>query len=343
MNAVTKKNKRLGGGNPDNTSLLRVGVVGAGHMGSYHINVLSHFNDIVFLGIYDLDLKRAKKIAGEYNIHAYSTLTSLLKEADAIILATPTSTHYNLARLILEAGNHILIEKPLTANIEEAHELSKLATEKQLKLFVGHVERYNGAVQELENLVTNPYCWESRRVGPGSRRIEDSGVGLDLLIHDIDICLRTFKGEIASMFASSVNVPASGAYEDVINAQLTFADGSLATFFASRLSHRKERSLTITTADHTLLLDFTTQDIHLYSSGEAVITTLPKEIRYQQQSSVKRLMIHKANPLELELRDFIASIYQDKPVDNTVDLKTLDLTLKLIAQAKERSYPVANA
>ncbi len=312
---------------------LHIGVVGVGHMGAYHVNVLKTIKDIDFVGIHDLNMERAHAIGSEYSVPVYKELSELLKVTDAVILATPTSTHYELAAVILAAGKHVLVEKPLTAGIEEAERLFALATQKNLKLFIGHVERYNGAVQELDKLVTQPYCWESRRVGPGSRRIQDSGVGLDLMIHDIDICLRTLKSKVTSAYARGIYLHASGRYEDAISAQLTFANGCLATFFATRLSHQKERALTVTNDHSSLILDFTTQAIHIHRLGQAMVTTHPQELRYKQQASVERLFIHKANPLVLELEDFIATVRQDIPINSAMELQSLAITLQLVEQA----------
>lgn len=310
-----------------------VGVAGVGHMGKYHVNVLSQIKNAHFLGVYDRDQEEARKVAREFNVSSFSHLEELCDQVDAVILATPTSTHYDLGKKILEADKHLLIEKPITDNLSKAEELISLAQTRKRKLLIGHVERYNAAVQELEKLIEEPYFWESRRVSPNtSGRIFDVGVVLDLLIHDIDILLRLMKKKVVKISASGNRVLSD--HEDAVQTILQFENGTVAGLVVSRLHHLKERLLRITQKDGTILLDFTTQDISIYRNGQSQVTTSKGSIRYQQHSSVDRMFIHKENPLKLELEHFIKLISEDIPNDNLLDLKTLEISLEIIRQVK---------
>lgn len=310
---------------------IRIGVAGVGHMGKYHVNVLSQIKNIHFTGVYDTDQEIAKTVSSEFNVANYSSLKDLYQHADAVILATPTSTHYELGKEILLAGKHLLIEKPITDDLAKAQELIDLAQAKKQKLLIGHVERYNAAVQELENLIKEPYFWESRRVGPNtSDRIFDAGVVLDLLIHDVDILLRVMKKKVVSISASGNKV--FNDNEDVVQSVIKFENGTVAGLMASRVHHLKERQLWITQKDGTILLDFTTQDISIYRNAQSQVTTSKGSIRYQQHSNVERMFIHKENPLKLELEYFVKLIHEDLPNDNELDLETLKISLEIIRQ-----------
>ncbi len=310
---------------------IRIGVAGVGHMGKYHINVLSQIKNTHFTGVYDTNQEVAKTVSSEFNVINYPSLKELYQHSDAVILATPTSTHYELGKEILLAGKHLLIEKPITDDLAKAQELVSLAQTKKQKLLIGHVERYNAAVQELENLIKEPYFWESRRVGPNtSNRIFDVGVVLDLLIHDIDILLRVMKKKVVSISASGNKV--FNDNEDVVQSVIKFENGTVAGLMASRVHHLKERQLWITQKDESILLDFTTQDISIYRNAQSQVTTSKGSIRYQQHSNMERMFIHKENPLKLELEYFIKLIHEDLPNDNELDLETLKISLEIIRQ-----------
>lgn len=315
---------------------VRIGVLGVGHMGAYHAAILFQNHRSSFIGVYDQNRQRSEEIARKYEIESFSSMEDMAKEVDAVIIASPTSSHYECARYMLEKKIHILVEKPFTDDYEKAVVLSEMAKKNHLVLMVGYVERYNGAVQELSKLVKNPYLWVSRRVGLNNKRVEDSGVCLDLLIHDLDICLRTINSKVCGIKSSGV-FAVNEKYEDIASVQIVFENGCLATFLACRVSHQKERVLSIVDKEHNLFLDFSTQDIFVYRGGQSQITTNPKEIRYSSQSTVERLFIHKENALELEIKDFLMCVEKGKIIDNDLDLEALKIVLqvqKAIAQEK---------
>ncbi len=322
---------------------IRYGVVGLGRMGVYHTNVLANINEIEFVGVFDLNQDRTKEISLKYNIQGFSSLEALLAEVDALSLCAPTSLHYELGKKILEAQKHVLIEKPLTTNVKQAEELIFLAKEKQRLLHVGHVERFNGAVQELSHVVEDPLLWESRRLGPPPERFMDTGVVMDLMIHDLDICFRVVKDEIQSIKAEGNYLPGS-KQEDLATAQIKFKKGCVANFVASRITQEKIRTLAISQKQSYLLLDFTTQDLQITRRASEATITSSEKIRYRQEALIERLFIHKDNPLRSELLYFIKEIghsplnetsREEAYQDNTEDLKTLKAAAEIVAQIAE--------
>ncbi len=313
---------------------LALGVVGVGHMGKYHVNVLSQIRTIDFVGIYDKDENLREKIAQDYQVKAFSSLKEIIANVDALIVAVPTSLHYETAQEVIKAQKHVLVEKPLCNNLEQAKHLVALAEENNVKLLVGHVERYNAAVQELEKLITTPpILWESKRIGTYNKRPSDIGVALDLLIHDIDIAIKTLKSPIVDFTAMGEKIYSD--FEDILIVQARFANNSLARFLVSRAHHQKDRILKISQKSSDIVLDFVTQDINIYKDAASNITTNPESIMYKQQASIERVFIHKENPLKLEILDFIDSIIEDKKIDNQSDLLTLETIFKILEQIKK--------
>ena len=321
-------------------SNIRYGVVGAGHMGTYHINVISRMNNVDFVGVHDIDVEKLRAIEKEYGVKGFKSLNELIKNCDAISLAVPTTLHYNLAKKIFDKNIHLLIEKPICETLEQAEELIEIAKEKNLILHVGHVERFNGAVQELRNIVKNPLLWESRRLGPHSGRIMDVGVVLDLMVHDIDICIRTVKSKVIDIEAQAT-YSSKNSHENAAVCQLKFANGCIAVLTVSRITQEKIRTLSISQKDSYIFLDFTTQDLQLHrqASVSSFTSTSQQKIQYKQESLIERLFIHKENPLESEIKHFLKCILLDTSSyeGNKLDLETLKITqtiLKIIEKKK---------
>ena len=307
-------------------------------MGQYHVNVLTSLqNKVDSIVIYDQDASRRKFIADRFSVNEASSMEDLFSLCDACILAAPTTLHHQLGMEILRADKHLLVEKPIAEKIEEAEELIDTAFKRNLVFQVGHVERFNGAVIELQNTVEEPYLWESRRLGPPNTRITDVGVCMDMLIHDIDIALRTIKDEIVEINASGKKIVNN--HEDVVCASLHFEKGCIANFIASRVTHQKVRTLFISQKDSYLHLDFTTQDLQIYRESNTDTTTLSEKIRYRHKSFMERLFIHKENPLKLEQTHFIDKIVASDTSANTnvMDLQTLRVTQSILKKIDETS------
>ncbi|SVD20072.1 uncharacterized protein METZ01_LOCUS372926, partial [marine metagenome] len=185
-------------------------------MGEYHIGVLSEMRATELVGIVDSNQERAKTISKRHNVPCYSDYKDIIPKVDVVIIAVPTSLHYPIGKEFLKAGVHTLLEKPCTDDLDQARELFELAEKTNITLHVGHVERFNGAVQELFKIVKDPIYLECRRMSPFTTRVKDDGVVLDVMIHDIDIVLSLIKSNV-----TNVNVIGSSVFsgrDDLINA-----------------------------------------------------------------------------------------------------------------------------
>ena len=313
-------------------SKLKIGIIGVGHMGSYHLNVVSSLNTHELVGIYDANKNQARTKADLFSCRAFDSITELLTECEAVTIAVPTHLHYEVAQVALQMGKHILVEKPITLNIPQAEELISLAEKNKLILQVGHVERFNGAVMALSQIITEPVLIQTRRLSPYLERIQDVGVVLDLLIHDIDIVLNLVNKPLKAHFAYGNKIVSE--HEDVAVIQLQFEGGCIATLTASRVSQYKERSLSVTQKNNYVILNYGSQDIEIHRQGNSVTVTAPDEIKYSQESIVERVQIHKDNPLKSEhLHFYNCIIGKEKPiVSNRNDLITLQIALDSLRQ-----------
>ncbi|MCS6971982.1 MAG: Gfo/Idh/MocA family oxidoreductase [Leptospiraceae bacterium] len=311
---------------------LAIGIIGVGHMGSYHLNVVSALLTHRVVGIFDPRHELAEQRAVQYATRAFRSEDELLAACDAVVIAAPTHLHYPLARRALEAGCHVLLEKPMTLHLEEAEELINLARHKNLVLQVGHVERFNGAVIALGNIATEPLLVQTRRLAPANDRIRDTGVVLDLLIHDIDIVVNLVKKPVVRHQAFGLCL--NGKHEDIAIIELQFESGCIATLTASRVSQYKERALTVMQKNNYVILNYTTQELEIHRQGNSVTLTTPDEIKYSQESVVERVFVHKDNPLRGEHMHFYNCIMgKEKPlVSGESDLATLRIALESIRQ-----------
>jgi len=222
----------------------KVGIVGVGRMGEYHAGVLSEMREAEFIGVVDSDQKRAKIISERYKTSNYREYKDLFSKVDAVVIAVPTSLHYAIGKEFIEEGIHTLLEKPCTDDLGQAEELFDLAAKKKVTLHIGHIERFNGAVQELFKIVKDPIYIECKRMSPFSPRSKDDGVVLDIMIHDIDIVLNLVDSDVAK-----INVIGNSVFskrDDLINAQIEFENGCIANLLASRVSQNKVRTIEVT-------------------------------------------------------------------------------------------------
>lgn len=284
-------------------SHVRVGVVGVGHMGQYHLGVYGDLSGVELVGISDIDKEKCHRMARKYKTRGYTDYRRLLSKLDAVSIAVPTELHYKVAMDFLKADVHVLIEKPMTDDLGHARDLFRLADSKDLVLHVGHVERFNGAVQELRKIVKEPVFIESRRMGPFTNRNVEDGVVMDLMIHDLDIILGLVNSRVRKISAMGGKV--FSHREDLANAQLTFENGCLASLTASRSTQHKVRTLAITQRDSYIFLDYTDQDIRVYRESSSRHTLTKKELKYRQESTIERIFVHKDNPLKLEIKNFL--------------------------------------
>lgn len=279
---------------------VKVGVVGVGHLGQHHARIYSQMAGAELVGIVDVDEERARKISQEQRTVPYRDYSQILDKVEAVSIAVPTFSHYEVARGFLEKKVHVLIEKPITPTIGEAEELFRLARQNNLILQVGHIERFNAAIRELEKRVANPRFIESHRLGPFKERATDVGVVLDLMIHDIDIILTLVKSKISRLDASGT--PVLSRKEDIANARLKFENGCVANITASRLTREEMRRIRVFQKDAYISLDFPKQELVIYR----------KVTRPRKEIIVEKPKIAKGEPLKKELESFVECIREGK-------------------------------
>jgi predicted dehydrogenase len=228
----------------------------------------------------------------------------------------------------LQHGKHVLLEKPITKNIDQAKELFDIALQKNLTLHAGHVERFNGAVQELKKIIHEPYLIESHRIGPFTSRAVNETVVLDLMIHDLDIISSLVKSPVKKFDVVDRTVKSS--LSDIATVHIEFENGTLANIVSSRISHVKKRMMAIHQKNAFFQLDFTTQDIFIHRHTSTSVKVGHNQLRYKQEGTVERLFVYKENPLKQEIEYFLKSIETGK--NRTFakqDLDALKLTLEI--------------
>jgi predicted dehydrogenase len=315
-----------------NGARLRAGVVGGGHMGQYHVLVYAELPDVDLVGVADVDAARAAAVASQYETQAFTDHRHLIGRIDVASVAVPTERHFAVTRDLLEAGVSVLVEKPMTSTIEEAQALFAIAERTGAVLHVGHVERFNGAVDELRRIVRTPILIESRRLGPFAPRVQQDTVVMDLMIHDIDIVLGLVDSRPVRIAAQGSRVHSS--VTDVAAVQIRFESGAIATLTASRATEEKVRTLAITQPDAYILLDYTDQDIRIYRRAAQQYTMSRKSIRYSRASLVEHLQVHRDNPLKLEIQHLLGAVRRRRSgeiVENNLaeDLTSLAMALDI--------------
>ena len=266
---------------------LRVGVVGVGHIGKNHARLYAESGSADFSAIYDTDPGAAQKIADQFRVRSVSSLEKFIESVDAASVATPTSTHFEIARQLLERGKHLLIEKPIAENTSDASELAELAAQQRLVLQVGHVERFNPVLSALEQRLSRPRFIEAHRLSPFPDRSTDIGVVLDLMIHDLEIILHLVRSPIASIDA--VGVPVLSRREDIANARLRFENGCVANITSSRISPEQMRKIRVFQEDAYLSLDYQNQTGEIYRRSGGGITREAVEI--EREEPLKRQLL----------------------------------------------------
>lgn len=270
---------------------IRIGVVGAGSMGRSHARVLSSLPGVRLVGIHDAEAARAAEVAATLGTRAFARLEDMLPEIDAAAVATPTVTHLPVGLRLLEAGKHVFVEKPITETAEGARRLIERATASRLILQVGHIERFNPVISQLERLLTHPRFIEAHRLSPFPGRSIDIGVVLDLMIHDLEIILHLVKSEIESLDA--VGIPVLTRREDIANVRLRFRNGCVANITTSRISPERLRKIRVFQDDAYLSLDYQNQTGDIIRKAWLGLGIKKEPVK-----------IEKDEPLRLELASF---------------------------------------
>jgi predicted dehydrogenase len=311
---------------------IRAGVIGVGRMGQYHVGVLSELPEVELAGVVDIDPRQREAIQDTYQTSSYADVEEIFGKIDVAVVAVPTTLHYPITKKLLGNGIHVLLEKPCANNLDHARELFQLAQDKGLTLHIGHVERFNGAVQELHKIVETPLFVECKRMGPFAERIRDDGVVLDIMIHDIDIVLNLIQSKVVTAHVLGASVFSDK--DDLVSAQLEFENGCIANIIASRASQNKVRTLSVTQKDSFVVLDYTDQEIYVHRKSSSEHQMSKGSLRYKQESLVERIFVHKENPLKLELQHFIDCVKNGSPRNVAVnnELYSLEIALDILAQ-----------
>ena len=278
---------------------LKVAVIGIGHLGKEHARIYHGLPEVDLVALCDLDPSKAEK-ANAFGVKFTSDFHDLIGQVDLASIATPTSTHFQIAKEALSAGIHVLIEKPITIRLEDADELIDIAIQKNLTLKVGHLERFNAGFRRVQQIAKNIRFLEIHRLGPFTPRISDCGVVLDLMIHDIDIMLQLVKSEIASIDAIGIHVLTQ--YEDIANARIKFKNNTIANLTASRLTPEAQRKIRIFQEDAYISLDYAVQMAQIFKKA-----SLPQAL-FGGKISREQIEIEKGEPLKAELEDFVQSV-----------------------------------
>jgi len=316
---------------------VRAGVIGVGRMGTYHVGILSELDKVELSAVVDIDSKSRKVIEKNYETLGFDNYRDIYDKIDVAVVAVPTGMHYPIAKDLLNAGIHVLLEKPCANKLDHARELFQIAEDKNLTLHIGHVERFNGAVQELHKIVEAPIFVECKRMGPFSNRIKDDGVVLDIMIHDIDIILNLIKSKVVEVHVLGSSVFSDK--DDLVNAQLKFENGCIANIIASRASQNQVRTLSITQKDSFVVLDYTDQEIYVHRKSSSEHKLSKDSLRYKQESLVERIFVHKDNPLKLELQHFLDCATNGSPRKVAIDneLYSLEIALDILSQFNNSS------
>lgn len=303
---------------------MRVGVIGVGHLGQHHARLYAALPGFRLVGLVDTDAERAKLVAGRHGAPVMADLPALLKQVEAVSVAATTSAHYGVVKACLEAGVHVLVEKPIAVTPAEAWELVELAQRRKRVLQVGHIERFNPVMQAMRPHIGKPVFIECHRLSPFGERGTDVDVVLDLMIHDLDLVLSMQPGPVEDIRAAGVPVLTSS--NDIANARIEFQSGCVANLTASRVSTSRMRRLRLFQRDAYLSVDFQTRQGMICrrrtGAGERPVI---------ETESVKG---SEDEPLKLELEAFLAACAtgQPPPVTGADGAAALDLAYRVLEQ-----------
>ncbi|QQY08535.1 MAG: Gfo/Idh/MocA family oxidoreductase [Candidatus Xiphinematobacter sp.] len=301
---------------------LRVGVVGLGQMGTHHVRVCSELNHACQLtAVFDTNRTVAEAISRKYCVPVAISMEDFANRVDAATICTPTATHFWVSRFLLERSKHLLVEKPLAGTSRDAHMLVLIAQERQCILQVGHVERFNPALEALECRLWNPRFLEVTRLSPYPYRNTDIGVVLDLMIHDIEVMLHIVQSPVISM--DSVGVAVLSKSEDIANVRIRFQNGCIANATASRISNKKLRKIRLFQEDAYLSLDYYRQSSKIHRLVDGKIVT-------------DRLKVSRGEPLKFQLASFISCACEKRRprVSGYEAAVALDIALEITRQIR---------
>ncbi|MFT4660277.1 MAG: putative dehydrogenase [Patiriisocius sp.] len=322
--------------------MLKIAVIGAGHLGKIHLKILANMPEFELVGFYDANEEVVKTVEKEMDIRSFGSIPELIDAADVVDVVTPTLSHFDCAQKALTKNKHVFIEKPLTKTVGEAEELIKLNKNSSVKVQVGHVERFNPAFTSVVNELGSPMFIETHRLAQFNPRGTDVSVVLDLMIHDLDIILSVVKNKVSKVSASGVAVLSDTP--DIANARIEFENGCVANLTASRISMKNMRKSRFFQGNAYISVDFLERKSEVVSMKDVVgepdpfaITIEPGNGKPAKEISFSKPKIEANNAIEDELRAFHEAITKDTtPIVSITDgfeaLKLAHEIVKLIEQ-----------
>ncbi len=340
-------------------SALKVAVIGTGSLGKEHVRIYAEMakdGRLELAGVYDASGETAQRIAAKHGVKVFASVAEAAAASDALSIVTPTTTHFDLAKTLLQQGKHLLVEKPMTDNAAQAAELVQLAQKHKCVLQVGHVERFNPVFNYLETVATDPRFIETHRLSPYPKRSTDVGVVLDLMIHDLDVVLAFVKSPVTSVDAVGIAVLSKS--EDIANARLRFANGCVANLTVSRVSPERMRKIRVFSGGPNVSyvsLDYRAQEgyvLRIARDGEEESSILKKilvaKFGVGKDSTIvsefggKRIVrqpvpIEKVEPLKVELQSFVDCVraWQTPVVSGESAKLALDLAFEITRQIQD--------
>ncbi len=308
---------------------IRVGVIGVGYLGKFHAQKYADLSDVELVGVADTDFLQSEKVAQECSCRSFIDYKELLPLVDAVSVVVPTRHHFEVASDCMESGADILLEKPMTVTLAEADELIRMADEKKLILQVGHLERFNPAVQAIEPFLTTPAFIESNRIATFKNRGVDVDVVLDLMIHDIDIILNIIKSPLKTIH--TVGAPVVTATTDIAHARLMFENGATANVTVSRISMTNKRKMRIFQPGSYITVDFGNKKVTTIKlSDQLMASGMPRP-------NIETRAFKDSDALRAEIISFVEHVKdRTKPaVSGDEGRRALDIALQVIEQIKE--------
>ena len=316
--------------------MLKVGVFGVGHLGKFHLNNWKEIPGVELIGFYDPDDTNANDVTAKYGLKRFDDASGLLNEIDAADIVAPTDHHFHLCEKAIKKGKHVFVEKPLAQTMDEAHALVKLVKESNVKLQVGHVERFNPAFLALKDVTLNPMFIEVHRLAQFNPRGTEVSVILDLMIHDIDIILSIVKSDVKSISASGVGVITETP--DIANVRIEFHNGCVANLTSSRISMKKMRKMRVFQKDAYIGIDFLnkkTEIIKLKEPKDSNVFAFDIETPSGKKTlAVANPHVPEVNAIKKELEEFVDAIaHNTKTIVSEMDgLMAMDVAHKILAK-----------
>lgn len=321
--------------------MLKIGVIGAGHLGKIHLKCIKLISDYELVGFFDLDEENRKKVSEEFGLKAYDSMEKLIDSVDVVDIVTPTLSHYDCAVKSLKKSKHVFIEKPITNTVEEAKELIGISEEANVKVQVGHVERFNPAFVAARPFVDTPMFIETHRLAQFNPRGTDVPVVLDLMIHDLDIILSVVNSNIKRINASGVAVVSDTP--DIANARIEFDNGCVANLTASRISLKNMRKTRLFQRDAYISIDFLEKESEVVrlQNVEGEVDPLSVVLDLGEGKGKKQIYFEKpgvqeTNAIQEELQQFANAINNNTtPLVSIHDgFNALDVAHKIVEKLK---------